>query len=238
MEASCSCLHRDRVTVTCLCITPSSHPTLPKHTLTLYCLWSCFIMSSYMHIIDACPTQAAWLRWNIWIIYHLQSALPHFRKFFPTNSQNYSCFLHLQEGRGKQGQNWAEPNLYALGFVICFTLHFSLFIVFLSAACTFLSLFSSFYLKELHIYLSVLSHLSHWKWCPTRGVSSRYRQCTGAFVSGGLWGGVSIARGIPTLCLPNDWDKILITRTKTYSRQTYLCSCFVSFIDKLINSSL
>lgn len=71
-----------------------SPPLLPARapqtlSLALYCLWSCFIMSSYMHIIEACPSQAAWLRWNIWIIYHLQSALPHFRKFFPAKSQNY-----------------------------------------------------------------------------------------------------------------------------------------------------
>lgn len=97
------CRHRVGVKVTCLCITPSSRPTIPKHSLTLYCLWSCFIMSSYMHIIEACPTQAAWLRWNIWIIYHLQSALPHFRKFSPTKSQNYSCYLHLREREGQTG---------------------------------------------------------------------------------------------------------------------------------------
>ncbi len=97
------CLHT-RVKVTCLCVTPSSHPTLPKHSLTLYCLWSCFIMSSYMHIIEACPTQAAWLRWNIWIIYHLQSALPHFRKF----SQQSQKIIHAICIFRKGGANRAK----------------------------------------------------------------------------------------------------------------------------------
>lgn len=98
------CLHAVRVKVTRLCITPSSHPALPKHSLTLYCLWSCFIMSSYMHIIEACPTQAAWLRWNIWIIYYLQSALPHFRKF----SQQSRKIIHAICIFGKGGVNQAK----------------------------------------------------------------------------------------------------------------------------------
>lgn len=126
IEASCSRLHRDRVKVTCLCITPSFHPTLPKHSLTLYCLWSCFIMSSYMHIIEACPTQAAWLRWNIWIIYHLQSALPHFRKF----SQQSRKIIHVIRISRKGGASRAKTErtkLVRTGLChICFTLIFSL----------------------------------------------------------------------------------------------------------------
>lgn len=117
-------LHKDRVKVTFLRITLSSYPTLPKHSPTLYCLWTCFIMSSYMHIIEACPTQAAWLQWNIWIIYYLQSAT--LRKVFPTKSQNYSCYLHLWEGRGKQGKKWIDPILYTWPFHQSLTLAFFL----------------------------------------------------------------------------------------------------------------
>lgn len=34
-----------------------------------------------MHIIEACSTQAARFRWNVWIIYHLQSAFATLTKF-------------------------------------------------------------------------------------------------------------------------------------------------------------
>lgn len=100
---------RRRVKVTCLLCCPCRLPHTPwTHSLILCCLWGCFIMSSYMHIIEACPTQAACLRWNIWIIYRLQFALPHFRKFPPRQSRKIIHAICILQREGWKNRAKAE----------------------------------------------------------------------------------------------------------------------------------
>lgn len=104
---------RQGVRVTRVRVTLSSHPTFPKHSLTLYCLWSCFIMASYMHIIEACSTQAAWLRWNVWIIYQLQSAFATLTKFSQQSRKIINViYISKKEGRTQKSQNQT-------GLVLC-----------------------------------------------------------------------------------------------------------------------
>lgn len=131
-------------------------------------------MSSYMHIIEACPTQAAWLRWNIWIIYHLQSALPHFRKF----SQQSRKIIHVICIFGKGGaktkyisictlllfRSLFHPYYFSPHFCLIFSCYpTSLFIVLSSL----LQLFKILYAIQ-YVLLLVLSNFRTLRWWSTQ----------------------------------------------------------------------
>lgn len=160
-----------RVKDACLHITTFSSASIPECSLILYCLWSCFIMSSYMHIIEACPTQAAWLRWNIWIIYHLQSALPHFKKF----SQQSHKIIHAICIFSMGGANRAKivnipmctclfPALFSLSLFIfsCFYSYTAFYVVFCFLSVKNVCMITSS--KYLFCFLLVLSFCP-WGWC-------------------------------------------------------------------------
>lgn len=112
-----------------------------------------------MHIIETCPTQAAWLRWNIWIIYHLQSALPHFKKF----SQQSHKIIHVICIYGVGGKNMAKTKKHCL-LCLCFSCLHSLLI--LSCAGFFFHLTALS--QVLYILFLVLTRSSLGLWS-TRG---------------------------------------------------------------------
>lgn len=73
-------------------------PTLTKCSFALYCLWHCFIIASYMHIVGACSMQAAWFQWNVCIIYHLQSAFATLTKFSQQSHKIINVTYSFKEG--------------------------------------------------------------------------------------------------------------------------------------------
>ena len=115
---------------------PLCYPLFPPHTSqTLpHCL---LFMELFHHVFlhayyRGLPYESGMARMK-----HLNNLLPPvcfaFRKFFLTKSQNYSCYLHLQEWRRKDGQSQKEPNLNIPGCRIFFfhsyfiSLHLSFF---------------------------------------------------------------------------------------------------------------